>query len=348
MGGRFPALALAITGYIVSIPIYCDSGFIILNSIRKHLVKTHKASPVFLSTVLGTALYATHTLVPPTPGPLAAAANLQISDHLPLVMLSGMAVSVVAVVVGFLWGLYSQRYEVKEGQFERKVFPDQPEKQRQVGFFVSFLPVLAPILLITVSGLVGKGEDGIWQWLVFFGQPANALLVGLACCWPLISKSPRDGLEVYMTKGLEAGGKIALIVGCGGAFGLVLRASDFSQLLTSNELLVGFGLFLPFLMGAIIKTSEGMATVALITSSALIEPLLPLLGLDSVTGRMLALLACGGGSMTVAHVNDSFFWVIAEFSGMDTMTALKSITIATFLQGISVLITVQILGWWLL
>ena len=155
-------------------------------------------------------------------------------------------------------------------------------------------------------------------------------------------------MEAYVRKGLEAGGKIALVVCCGGAFGLVMRASDFSHILANNSGLVSFGLALPFLLGAIIKTSEGMATVALITSSALVEPLLPMLGLDSVTGRVLALLACGGGSMTVAHVNDSFFWVIAEFSGMDTVTALKSVTVATFLQGISVLVTVQVLGWFLL
>ena len=140
----------------------------------------------------------------------------------------------------------------------------------------------------------------------FFGMPVNALLVGLFCCWPLVRSLPRDGLNSHLCKGVEAGGKIALVVGCGGAFGWVLRASDFSHFLTHHSALASFGLFLPFLLGALIKTSEGMATVALITASALVEPLLPMLGLDSLTGRVLALLACGGGSMTVAHVNDSF------------------------------------------
>ena len=172
LGGRFPGLALAIIGYLVSIPIYCDSGFILLNGIRKHLVMTHNASPVFLSTVLGTALYATHTLVPPTPGPLAGAANLQLSDHLSLVILSGMAVSVLAVVVGFLWGLYAQRYSFVEVKIPSQHHQaEELPRNDQVSVWWSSLPVIVPIVLITVAGVFGKDAGAVAEWIAFSACP---------------------------------------------------------------------------------------------------------------------------------------------------------------------------------
>ncbi len=343
LGGRFPGIALAITGYIVSIPIYCDSGFIILNSIRKHLSHTHNVSPVFLSTVLGVSLYATHTLVPPTPGPLAAVSNLHLAGALPIVLFTGLVFSILAVSAGFLWALYMQRFQPECSEHSR--VENFAENSDEIHFFVALIPILMPMLLITVGGLAGQFQGWGGELLSFLGEPINALLAGLGCCWPIIRKLPRDQLRGGgVSKGLEAGGKIALVVGCGGAFGLVLRNSDLANLITTNSGLINLGLCLPFLIAAIIKTAEGSATVALITSSALIEPLLPALGLDSTMGRVLTLFACGGGAMTIAHVNDSFFWVIAEFTGMDTLTALKSVTVATFFQGMVVLMAVQVLA----
>ncbi len=127
----------------------------------------------------------------------------------------------------------------------------------------------------------------------------------------------------------------------------VLQNSELTELFTTNPGFVNLGLFLPFVMAAIIKTAEGSTTVALITASVLINPLLPALGLDTTTGRLFALFACSAGAMTIAHVNDSYFWIITEFTGMDTATALKSITVATFLQGVVVLMVVQFLAFFL-
>ena len=342
LGGRFPGIAMAITGYIVSIPIYCDSGFIILNSIRKHLSHTHNVSPVFLSTVLGVSLYATHTLVPPTPGPLAAVSNLHLTGALPVVLFTGLVLSILAVSAGFLWALYVQRFQPVCSE-QRKV-ESFAENSVEAHFFVALIPILIPMLLITVGGLAGQFQGWGGELLSFLGEPINALLAGLGCCWPIVRKLSKDNLRKCISKGLEAGGKIALVVGCGGAFGLVLRSSDLANLITTSSGLINLGLCLPFLVAAVIKTAEGSATVALITSSVLIEPLLPALGLDSTMGRVLTLFACGGGAMTIAHVNDSFFWVIAEFTGMDTLTALKSVTVATFFQGMMVLMAVQVLA----
>ncbi len=334
--GRYPGLALAITGYVVSIPIYCDSGFIILDSVRKYLSKLHHVSPVYLSTILGCSLYATHTLVPPTPGPLAAMANLQLGQHIASVLALGLFFSLFAVVAAFCWALVIKPTQIepleKPGNTKALPVSQQP-------FLLAVLPIIVPIMLITMSGLLDKQSSGWVQWLLFAGNPVNALLIGLLCCWPLV-----QGRQINLVKGLEAGGKIVLVVGCGGAFGYILRGSGLSQLLTDIPGLVQWGLLLPFAIAALIKTAEGSATVALITASAMIEPMLPALGLDSTNGRLLALFACGAGAMTVAHVNDSLFWVIAEFTGMDTITALKSLTVATLCQGVSVFIGVELVA----
>ncbi|WP_263080802.1 GntP family permease [Endozoicomonas sp. Mp262] len=339
LGGRFPGLALAITGYIVSIPIYCDSGFIILNSIRQYLAQKHHISPVFLSTVLGCSLYATHTLVPPTPGPLAAMSNLRLSDQIPIVISMGLLFSLLAVNAAFAWALLLKSLTTKNPLVPQDcVLPDE---EPSPPFLLAILPIIVPIFLITIGGLSGAKAGSFGYWLSFLGHPVNALLTGLLCCWPLLAVS---GAKLDFSRGLETGGKIVLVVGCGGAFGYILRGSGISEMLVGVPGLSQWGLVLPFATAAIIKTAEGSATVALITASAMIEPLLPALGLDSTSGRLLALFSCGGGAMTVAHVNDSLFWVIAEFTGMDTATALKSLTVATFFQGMAVLVGVEIMA----
>ncbi|MGB1270560.1 MAG: GntP family permease, partial [Endozoicomonas sp.] len=138
LNNRYPALALAIIGYIVSIPIYSDSGFVILNSVRSYLARKHQVSPVFLSTVLGCSLYATHTLVPPTPGPLAAVANLQLSQQLSLVLISGLLISVMAVLAGFAWALTTRH------QMPQK---EQTATTEQDPLPIHFIPAVTPILV---------------------------------------------------------------------------------------------------------------------------------------------------------------------------------------------------------
>lgn len=344
LGGRFPGLALAITGYIVSIPIYCDSGFIILNSMREYLVKKHAMSPVFLSTVLGCSLYATHTLVLPTPGPLAAMSNFQLNNQIPLVLVMGLLLSLVALIAAFAWAALAKPLPVKPARADRSSqLSDIGDSKPMPSLLLSVLPILTPIVLIAVGGFMGGGGDWFSQWLSFIGNPVNALLVGLLCCWPLMK-----GVGFSLSHGLETGGKIMLVVGCGGAFCSILRGSGISEMVEASSGFTQWGLLLPFVIAAVIKSSEGSATVALITASAMIEPLLPALGLDSTMGRLLALFSCGGGAMTVAHVNDNLFLVIAEFTGMDTATALKSLTVATFFQGLTVLAAVELMAFVLL
>ena len=103
LGERFPTLTMSIIGYLVSIPVFCDSGYVILNSLKNALAARMKISVIAMSVALATGLYASHTFVPPTPGPIAAAGNLGLESNLGLVILVGLVVSLVTAVAGMLW-----------------------------------------------------------------------------------------------------------------------------------------------------------------------------------------------------------------------------------------------------
>ena len=137
---------------------------------------------------------------------------------------------------------------------------------------------------------------------------------------------------------------IILITGAGGAFGNVLRATDIGNTLGSVLSHWQVGLLLPFLLAAVLKSAQGSSTVAIITSAALIVPLLPSLGMTGEIAKALVVLAIGAGAMTVSHVNDSYFWVVAQFSDMSTAQALRSHTLATFFQGITGIVVILMLS----
>jgi GntP family gluconate:H+ symporter len=148
--------------------------------------------------------------------------------------------------------------------------------------------------------------------------------------------------------GLAKAGSIILITGAGGAFGAVLRETDLSSFAEQFAAIDGLGILIPFLIAAFLKTAQGSSTVAIITSAAICAPLVDSLGLNSTNGLALAVLAIGAGSLTVSHVNDSYFWVVSKFSEMDTSVALKTHTVATLIMGLTGLMTIQILAWVLL
>jgi GntP family gluconate:H+ symporter len=148
----------------------------------------------------------------------------------------------------------------------------------------------------------------------------------------------------WLLGGLKNAGVIILITGAGGAFGNVLRATELGDSIEQFMTQWSVGILLPFLIAAILKSAQGSSTVAIITTAAIVSPMLEPLGLDSMTGKALAVLAVGAGAMTVSHVNDSYFWVVSQFSGMNTETALKGHTVATLIQGLTGIVTIFILS----
>ncbi|NLO01603.1 MAG: GntP family permease [Bacteroidales bacterium] len=348
VGKRFPGLAMSIIGYIVSIPVFCDSAFVILSSLKRSLVhKTGKPS-VTLSIALATGLYATHTFVPPTPGPIAAAGNLGLNDQLGLVILFGLFVGLFAMLTGWLWaGFIGKKYRTSEDNPDE--FTAVTQDIRLPSSVLSLLPIIVPIILIALRSVAAYpshpfGTGWAATAFSFSGEPVNALLIGFLLSLLLFPQFNRETLTGWIGDGISAAAPILLITGAGGAFGTILKETQIGT--TIGDMLAGYslGIFLPFIIAAAFKTAQGSSTVALVATSALIAPLLAGIGLDSLYGKVLAVMAIGAGAMTVSHANDSYFWVVTQFSGMDVKTGYKAHTTASLIQGVASMILIYLIS----
>ena len=356
LGTRFPTLTMSVIGFIVSIPVFCDSGFVILNSLKKSLAARAKVSLVAMTIALMTGLYATHVFVPPTPGPLAAAGNLNIIDQLGLIIGFGLIAAVVSAAAGLLW---ANRFLKKDIQLMPEPAGEESEQDYEKiraaygklpNAFLAFLPILAPILLICLASIAKLpaapfGDSGPYIAIVFLGTPVIALAVGLIVSLFLLrGKGKLDAFGDRVTEGIRISAPILLITASGAAFGAVLAASDLTDFLGSTLSTLGLGLAVPFLISAALKTAQGSSTVAMVTTSVLLLPLLPALGLDSDLGKVLSVLAIGAGAMVVSHANDSFFWVVSQLSRIPVATAYRTLTPATAIQGVAGFAAVWVIG----
>jgi len=348
VGEKRSPLAMSLTGFIVSIPVFCDSGFVLLSAINKALCRKTGVSLAVLAVALATGLYTTHVFVPPTPGPLAAAGTL--GADLGQVLLFGLIVAIPTAAAGLLWALfYASKFSIVPDEDttggQRLVMDQNP----QVGGASAFAPLVVPIVLIAVKSFVdyffvSSQEFILLDAVRFVGHPVIALLIGVLLSLWLARKTPSESTFEWVSQGLQSAGAIILITGAGGAFGNVLRATGIGT--TLAEGLAGWqvGIFLPFALAAVLKSAQGSSTVAIITTAELISPLLEPLELSAPVARALVVLAIGAGSMTVSHLNDSYFWVVAQFSEMDTATALRCHTLATLVQGLVGIATIALLA----
>lgn len=341
VGKRRPVLAMSIIGYIVSIPVFCDSGFVILNALKRSLVKQLKVSGVAMSVALATGLFATHTLVPPTPGPIAAAGNLMVGN-LGFVIVVGLFISMFTMLAGYFWAMkQGKRYTSGEDlAIDLEKDEDVVAKYGELpSAFKSFAPIFVPVLLMALESIVKlsfkASSDMLWyKVFVFLGNPANALFVGVLFASLLLPKWNEETLSGWVGEGVKNAGEILIITGAGGALGAVLKASGIGDYLGASLQTLSLGIFVPFIIAAALKTAQGSSTTALVVTSTIMYPLLASLGLDSEMGKVLTVMAIGAGALTVSHANDSFFWVVSRFSQMDVPTSYKAYTMATLVQGL--------------
>ncbi|MDD2383449.1 MAG: GntP family permease [Sulfurospirillaceae bacterium] len=351
VGKKRPVLAMSIIGYIVSIPVFCDSGFVILNALKRSMVKQLKVSGVAMSVALATGLYATHTLVPPTPGPIAAAGNLQVGN-LGLVILFGLGIAIVTMLAGYFWAMKSGKIYKSGEDLDLDLEKDYEVKEKYgelPSAFKSFAPIFIPVLLMalaSIASLAFKGASStfIYKVFVFLGHPANALFVGVLFATLLLPKFNEETLSGWVGEGVKNAGEILIITGAGGALGAVLKASGIGDYLGTSLQTLSLGILVPFIIAAALKSAQGSSTTALVVTSTIMLPLLGSLGLDSEIGKVLTVMAIGAGAMTVSHANDSFFWVVSRFSQMDVPTAYKAYTMATLIQGLATIAVVSILA----
>jgi len=342
VGGKNVPLAMGIIGYIVSIPVFCDSAFVILCPLAKALSRKAKISLAASAIALSLGLYATHTMVPPTPGPVAAAGLLE--ADLGLVILWGALVSIVALGAGWLFAIKfaAKIYISPEAESSEQV--TQEFTTEAPSALKSVVPIFLPIVLI-ISHPFGEGDA--MAVIGFLGQPVVALLVGVFFALLLPKKITTEMLSAsgWVGQAVVAAATIIIITGCGGAFGKVLQNSGIADVVKGylGES-GGLSIWLPFIIAAALKTAQGSSTVAIITTAGIVAPLLGTLGLESPTARALAVVAIGAGSMVVSHANDSYFWVVTGLSKMSVKQGYKLQTLGTLIEGGTAAVTLWIIS----
>lgn len=341
-GEKHAAWAMSITGFIVGLPIFCDSGFIVLSGLNKNLARRAGVPITVMSASLATGLYAVHCLIPPHPGSSAAAGI--IGADVGRLMIYGAIVATPAMIVGNLWAKYAGGKFIEtdaEAEMATEPVSNQPSVVK------AFLPIIVPLLLIALKSFFTVETGSNFKWLspiLSLGDPVAALMVGVLLSFNCKRNWKQAELSKLLQDATEKAGGILIIIGAGGAFGAILAATKIGSHFSDVFNLGYLGIFFPFLLAFILKTAQGSSTVAIITAASIVQPLLNTLGLDTETGRLLCVLAMGAGSMMISHANDAYFWVIAKFSGLEMKTMLRVYSIATVLMGITAISMVYILS----
>ncbi|MEI0747136.1 GntP family permease [Brachyspira pulli] len=340
-------LTMGITGYITGIPVFCDSGFVILSPISKALASRSKISLAVMGTALSGGLYATHCLVPPTPGPIAMAGTL--GANLGLVILVGLLVSIPSVIASIIYAKKVASKIYIDANTEDNVDDLMDKYGKLPGALHSFSPILLPIVLIALKSIADFpsapfGDGAVKTFFSFIGTPIIALLLGIFLSMTLLTKVNKDEILSIISEGIVNSASILAITGAGGSFGEILKALPIADILSSSLLQFNIGVFLPFIIAMLLKTAMGASTVSMIVTSSMMLPLMGTLGFTSEIQKVLVIMAIGTGAMTVSHANDSYFWVVSQFSNMTPQQAYKCQTGVTLVQGLTTIIIVFILS----
>jgi gluconate:H+ symporter, GntP family len=342
IGERRAPLAMSITGFIVGLPIFCDSGYIVLNGLNQSLARRTKTSVVVMAVSLATGLYSVHCLIPPHPGATAAAGVIGV-DFGKLILM-GIVVAIPASIAGYLWANYvGGKLPIILAVEETAV----EETSHQPSVIRAFLPVVVPIVLIAVKSfftIKSSAAKGWWTIFLSLGDPVIALAIGVLLAFACKKSWNKNTVALLLQEAAEKAGGILVIIGAGGAFGAVLAATKIGDQFGKIPALENLGILFPFLLTSLLKTAQGSSTVAIITAASIVQPLLPALGLATEKGQLLCVLVMGAGSMMISHANDAYFWVIAKFSGLEMKTMLKVYSTASILMGLVSLLMVYLLS----
>jgi GntP family gluconate:H+ symporter len=338
--------ALALTGFIVSIPIFCDSAFVVLCPIAKSLSRTTRKSIVSLGAALAAGLVVTHTVVPPTPGPLAVVGNMaaaggaiDLGKFILLSIIFAIPITIMAVFYAKFIGKKIYQIPSEDGEgWERPADtgPDystifKVDDSGLPGVFMSFFPLIVPILLIllnTVLNALQINSGIVPRIFIFLGQPIIAVGIGLLLAiYTLGRKFNKGELLLKMENGMKSAGIILLVTGGGGALGRVLQNSGIGNFIANGLTQTGIPVFLlPLVISTLVRFAQGSGTVALTTSSAICAPIVVAAGGNPY---LAALASCVGG-LFCAYFNDSYFWVTNRLMGIsETKEQLKIWTLTT-------------------
>ena len=354
VGQKNPELAIELMGWVVSIPVFCDSGFVILDPIRRAMVRRTATSSVAMTVALSAGLYISHVFIPPTPGPIAAANTLGIGNNLLLVMGMGVAASILPLIAGLLFAKFIGK-KVKSADETGSATETVKTYEELVagygklpGGFNALAPIIVPIVLMAMGSIASMaGWTGIaFDLFNFLGKPVIALAVGtIFAVIQLATAKKMDNFYQLTNDTLKVTGPILFVTAAGGVLGKVIASSDMVTYITENAAVLGsVGIFFPFLLAAILKSAQGSSTVAITTTAGIVAPLLGAMGLDTPAKAALTVMAIGAGAMTVSHANDSYFWVVTNFGQMTPDQGYKTQTTLTLVLGLSAMVGIFILS----
>lgn len=356
-GTQNTPMAIALTGYIVSIPVFFDAAFVILVNLVKTLSRQGRVPFATLVTALAVGLITTHAMVIPTPGPIAVAATMGV--NIGWFLFYAIIASLAGVLVGgVLYGKYLGTREEYKNDFA-SAFDDElsEEEEREksvetkklpsgeLGIFLIFFPIFI-ILLGTVAGMFLEKGTAAHMFFTFIGDKNIALLLGLfmgfACLRPYLTDSFNDLVNEACTQS----GIILAITGAGGAFGKIINETGIGKQLVEGMtgLTDGTGaliLVAAFIISQVLRAAQGSTTVALVTTAAIFAPVVT--GLEGVSPLLAALAICAGG-IGLSLPNDSGFWVINRFGKFDVPGTMRVWTVGGTISGVTALIVVLILS----
>jgi GntP family gluconate:H+ symporter len=336
-GEKRSAAALGLTGFITGLPIFCDSGFIILSGLAKSFSRKSAIAMPFMATVLATSLYSVHCLIPPHPGALAASGI--INANIGYLIITGILFAIPGALSAYFWSRWMTKRIGPYNDADCKK-DEIPVEKDLPPVLLSFLPIVVPLILITIKSLAGlfdKSGEGLISRIFYFpGEPVIALFIGVLLSLLLLKKKSISEMNSLFTEAILKAGPILIITAAGGMFGMVIKSTGIGEIIGKSLAGTSIGLLVPFLIAVVMKTAQGSSTVAIITTASFVAPMLSMLGLDSEWGRLLTMLAMGSGSMIASHANDSYFWVVTNFSGIKVNETLKVYTTSTVVMGITV------------
>ncbi len=364
LGKKKEEWALAITGYIVSIPIFVDSAFVILYPIAKALAKKSQRSILTLGIALAGGLVVTHHVVPPTPGPLGAAGILGVD--IGVMMLAGMLLC-IPCMIGIV--LYAQWLAKKYPDFGKELLTEDDEfmpkdlkanydkymqekaTKQLPSLTASLMPIIIPIILIFIKAVVGimlKGNPDLLPGLLieiinFVGSPVVALAISLLIAiYTLSGLLTKDETIDRLEDGIQACGIILLVTGAGGALGEVLRHSGTGDAIAAQVANLSYlpPVMIPFIIATLVRIIQGSGTVSMITAASISAPILAQI---PDVNMLTAALAATMGSLFFGCFNDSLFWVVNRMMGVKQAKQQMIVwsvptTIAWAIGGVSVLI----------
>ena len=328
--------AMALTGFIVSIPIFCDSGFVVVSPIAKAISKKSRRSIVSIAGPLAAGLVITHSLVPPTPGPLGVAGTFGVDVG--TFILWGIVLALPMTIAATLYTqwLGKKLYQLPADNGTDWIRPEKIEEPGEVDLlkpsrelpstFESFLPLVAPILLIllnTICSALGFSGSGIGKAITFLGTPIIAVGIGLLLAIFVLGRGlDRSTALSEMEAGIKSAGIIILVTGGGGALGQILKDSGTGNYVA--ELLAGTSIpiiILPFIIATIVRFIQGSGTVAMVTAAGICAPILQAAGANMMLGAFAACM----GSLFFSYFNDSYFWVVNNLMGFkDTKEQIRN------------------------